>query len=138
MAADVEKVVHAKLTAALAAASLSTVKIWPNTPPQDAALPYIVYALAGQQRAAHGGLVNAQVDVNCYAATYPAVTAIVEAIRRVDRSPPATVAGVSLRGMFVDNVADQFEPDTAGGETGYRSIAVSLRVFIIETNYVTD
>jgi hypothetical protein len=103
-----------RLTGDATAGALIGTRVYPVRAPQDAATPYVVWAMVsrvGDQ--ALGGdvssLVASRIQFGCYAGDYPAARALADAVRRslASWNNPAS----AVKNTFQDNELDLSELD---------------------------
>lgn len=114
----IEEHVFAALTANPAVAALVSQRIYPLVMPQNPTLPAIRYEVTGQ--ASEWALTGAEAmretmfDVDCWAAetsgksAYAAAKEVQEAVRAALDAYSAS----GIQGVFVDNSADYYDPET--------------------------
>lgn len=112
----IEEALYAHLAASAGVAALVSARIYPQTIPQDIALPAIAYQrISGVREYSHGGpsqLAHPRFQFTCQAATYAAAKSLANAVRAAlsgYRGTMGGAGGVVVGGCFMVNEVDGFE-----------------------------
>lgn len=112
----IEEALYAHLVGTAGVAALVSTRIYPQTIPQDVALPAIAYQrISGVREYSQSGpsqLAHPRFQLTCQAATYAGAKALANAVRAALSGYKGTmggVGGVVVGGCFVVNETDGFE-----------------------------
>lgn len=120
--------------------SLVSTRVYPDTAPQTAALPFLVYARVSTTRehkfAATGTetrLAQARVQIDCYAATYSAVSALAEQVRLALDGWRGTIGSGYANRIMLDNETDLPADPDFGEQIGVRRRSMDFVIWHEET-----
>lgn len=126
-----EEVITGALLADAGVTALASTRVSWVVRPQGAATPSVTLHRISGRRDYHfggaSGLVESRLQVDCWAATYPAVKALARAVRDV-LSGMTTASPPALRGLFIDVEADGYEPGETVETSLYR-VRLDARVW---------
>ncbi|HEY1068854.1 MAG TPA: DUF3168 domain-containing protein [Pirellulales bacterium] len=130
MSDPIEAALIARLKATAAVTAIVGQRVYGETSPQKATLPFVTVTVDRDARETHGKLVSALATVNCRAKDAAGAGALAAAVASLHgyRGP---AAGVAVRGIFDEGWSNIDDADDAGGELGVRGRGVQLRVFAI-------
>jgi len=115
----IEQAIRTQLAGTTAVAALVGERIYYGKALQDAARPYLVInKISAQREHAHDGalgMVNARIQISCFAGSYAAAKSLAVAVQAVLECYQGTlggVGGVYVGSCFYDNEVDFWEEET--------------------------
>ena len=121
--------------------ALVSTRVYPDTAPQTATLPFLVYARVSTVREhKHGttggtetGLTQARIQIDCYAATYSALASLCDQVRLALSGYRGTIgSGFCYRAMLDMEIDLPASPDF-GEQIGVRRRTLDFVVWFAET-----
>ena len=114
--AELAEALYTRLTAFAGLAALIGTRAYPSIMPQGAALPALTFNRIGADAVTAGGnpiaLTRARVEVSAWAESYDTMRAVAAQVRLALERTRATVAGVELHDVYLENELELYEDET--------------------------
>jgi hypothetical protein len=129
--------VYTILSSAAGVTAITSTRIYPIQAPQNVTKPYITYQRISTERdytlGGPDGLVNAILQVDCWAATNDAARSLADAVRLAFDDYRGTSSSVVIQGTFLHNDFDNWEQELAGGEPLLHRVTLEFSAWYEET-----
>lgn len=114
---DIGEAIYSRLSTDATVAALVGTRIFPYTPKEPAARPYITYHLISMMPRPHAmgadpAVVTDRYQVDLWTDTYTGLIALDDAVMAVLSRWRGTEAGVTVQASFHRDRRDRYEPDT--------------------------
>ena len=129
--------IYTRLTGHAGTTALVSTRVYPNTAPQDATLPYVVYEQESARRletfGGSSGNARAVVEIAAWDETYDGARALGEQIRLALEGFSGTVASVVIDYVTLDGDRDEYFAPGSGEEVGLHSVDQDYGFWFQET-----
>lgn len=133
----VEKAIYDLLTNSTGVTSVVSSRIYNGTVPQETDMPFVMFRRERTQRYrtldGPNGLVEADFEVNCVGLRAGQLLTLADEIRQALDNYSATVAGIDVHRIMLDDESEELEVEVSGGEEMVRRRALDFRVWYYET-----
>ncbi len=132
------KALYSVVTGDAGVSAIIGTRMHPQRAPQGETLPYIVYSRITASNGSHGvsldrgALREILFQVNCYAATYSEMDALVDAVRLAVDVTAKTAAAQTWQVCHVVDMRDEWVWDLPGRETGIHGTQMDLSIWFQE------